>query len=99
MSSPLSRDDTPSPETSSIAKMETEKEKTTMKEVERGTDMHQASYPSQQKQILIMGALYLALFLVTLVRFTPLQASIPLTKRPKGSKHHLNSHTTNHRRI
>jgi hypothetical protein len=65
MSSSPSRDDKPSPTTSSIAQMEKDKE----------ASSPAPTYPSQQKQIFIMAALYLALFLVTLVPYTPFPGS------------------------
>lgn len=69
MSSAQSRDDKPSP--TSIAQMEKEKEE------EAGAPA--PIYPSQRKQITIMAALYLALFLVTLVPYTPFPSSkLPL---------------------
>jgi hypothetical protein len=55
-------------------------------------------YPSQPKRIVIMAALYLSIFLVTLVRFIQIdfrKFSAVLTNI--GSKHHLDGNSQNHR--
>jgi hypothetical protein len=61
VSSSPSRDDKPSPTT--MAQVEIKKEK------EKEASGPAPTYPSQRKQITIMAALYLALFLVTLVPY------------------------------
>jgi hypothetical protein len=58
-----SRDDKPSPKTMAQMEMEIKKEK------EKEASGPAPTYPSQRKQITIMAALYLALFLVTLVPY------------------------------
>jgi hypothetical protein len=72
------------------------------KEEGKGAKSPSATYPSQQKQILIMAALYLALFLVTLVQCPPFKLAkhqLDLLIKPPGPKHHINSHPTNYGRV
>jgi hypothetical protein len=68
--------------------METEKER------EKETSSAAPTYPSNQKRILIMMALYLAVFLVTLVRTNAVSYyKSPIITRTVGPKHHIDSDT------
>jgi hypothetical protein len=69
------------------------------KEEGKGAKSPSTTYPSQQKQILIMAALYLALFLVTLVQCPLFKHQLHLLIKPPGPKHHINSHSTNYGRV
>ncbi len=53
------------------------------------------SYPGTQKRILIMISLYLAIFLVALVREL-LTLQIGLLTRTQGPKYHIDSNPTNY---
>lgn len=61
-----------------------------------------AEYPSSMQRILIMTALYLAIFLVTLVQLPlPIRQLVNLlnSSRTAGPEHHLDSHSAYHRRV